>query len=207
MQLSGTPLDQTNIITLHLGGGASATAIRAGKSIDTSMGLTPLEGLVMSTRCGDLDPGVITFLVRKQGIGMAAIEELLNKKSGLLGISGRSQDTRELVKSAPEDPRAELALDVFAYRIKKYLGAYLAVLGQASAVVFGGVIAENTPDVRRRICEGLETLGLDFDPDRNAAVVDREGRITRDAARLHAYVIPSEEGIMIAQEALRCCGL
>jgi acetate kinase len=203
-ELTGTQLDQTNIITLHLGGGGSATAIRGGKSIDTSMGLTPLEGLVMSTRCGDLDPGVLTFLTRKERLDVEAIEELLNKKSGLLGISGSSGDTRELVKSSLEDPRAELALDVFAYRAKKYLGAYLAVLGKASALVLGGVIAENTPEVRRRICEGLEALGLDFDPERNSATIDREGRITRDGSRLHAYVIPSEEGIMIAQEALRC---
>jgi acetate kinase len=204
VELAGTKLDQTNIITLHLGGGASATAIRAGKSIDTSMGLTPLEGLVMSTRCGDLDAGVLTFLARKEGLDMEAMEELLNRQSGLLGISGRSGDTRELVKLSPEDPQAQLALDVFAYRAKKYLGAYLAVLGKASAVVLGGVIAENTPEVRRRICEGLEDFGLEFDPERNAATIDREGRITRDGSRLHAYVIPSEEGIMMAQEAMRC---
>jgi acetate kinase len=203
-ELTGTPLDRTNIITFHLGGGASAAAIEAGKSIDTSMGFTPLEGLVMSTRCGDLDPGIIAFLSRKERVGIDVVENWLNKKSGLLGISGRSQDTRELVRHAADDPGSELALSVYAYRIKKYIGAYLAILGHASAIVFGGVISENTPDVRRRICEGLESFGLDFDSKVNSEVLNREGRISGDGSRLQAYVIPSEEGLMMAHEAMRC---
>jgi acetate kinase len=204
-ELTGTQRNRANIITLHLEGGSSATAIQQGKSIDTSMGFTPLEGLVMSSRCGDLDPGVIGFLARKEGVDVKVVEEWLNRKSGLLGISGRSGDTRELVKYAATDKRAELALDVFAYRVKKYVGGYLAAIGDASAIVFGGGISENTPDIRRRVCEGMGQLGLDFDPERNESIINREGRITRDESRLHAYVIPSEEGIMIAQEAMRFC--
>ena len=136
---------------------------------------------------------------------MDTVENWLNKKSGLLGISGRSQDTRALVRHAADDPGSDLALSVYAYRIKKYIGAYLAVLGHASAIVFGGVISENTPDVRRRVCEGLEAFGLDFDSRLNSEVVNREGRISRDGSRLQAYVIPSEEGLMMAHEAMRCC--
>jgi acetate kinase len=139
-------------------------------------------------------------------VDASEVEDWLNKKSGLLGVSGRSQDTRVLVPHAGEDERTELALDIFAYRVRKYIGAYLAATGGVAAVVFGGGIGENTPDVRRRICEGLEWLGLDFDPERNAATVDREGQITRNGSRLHAYVIPTKEGLMVAHEALRCCG-
>jgi acetate kinase len=203
-ELTGTPPEQTNIITLHLEGGSSATAVAGGRSIDTSMGFTPLEGLVMGTRCGDLDPAIVAFLARREGVSVDTVEGWLNKKSGLLGISGRSQDTRVLVEHVASDERARLALDIFAYRVRKYVGAYLAALGKATAVVFGGGIGENTPYVRQRICEGLEWFGLQFDPDRNAAVIDREGLISRDDSSLHAFVIPSEEGLMIAHQALLC---
>jgi acetate kinase len=205
-ELTRTPVEQTNIISLHLEGGSSATAVVAGKSIDTSMGFTPLEGLVMGTRSGDVDPALVAFLALQEKVDVRVVEEWLNKKSGLLGVSGRSQDTRVLVQHAAEDERTELALDIFAYRVRKYIGAYLAATGGVAAVVFGGGIGENTPDVRRRICAGLEWLGLEFDPERNAATVDREGKITRDGSRLEAYVIPTKEALMIAHEALRCCG-
>ena len=205
-ELTRTPVERSNIISLHLEGGSSATAVVAGKSIDTSMGFTPLEGLVMGTRSGDVDPALVAFLALQEKVDVRVVEEWLNKKSGLLGISGRSQDTRVLVQHAAEDERTELALDIFAYRVRKYIGAYLAATGGVAAVVFGGGIGENTPDVRRRICAGLEWLGLDFDPERNAATVDREGKITRDGSRLHAYVIPTKEALMIAHEALRCYG-
>jgi acetate kinase len=205
-ELTETPVERTNIISLHLEGGSSATAVVGGKSIDTSMGFTPLEGLVMGTRSGDVDPALVAFLAQQEKVDASVVEDWLNKKSGLLGVSGRSQDTRVLVPHASEDERTELALDIFAYRVRKYIGAYLAATGGVAAVVFGGGIGENTPDVRRRICEGLEWLGLDFDPERNAATVDREGQITRNGSRLHAYVIPTKEALMIAHEALRCCG-
>jgi acetate kinase len=203
-ELTGTPPEQTNIVTLHLEGGSSATAVAGGKSIDTSMGFTPLEGLVMGTRCGDIDPAIVAFLARKEAVSVDTVEGWLNKESGLFGISGRSQDTRVLIEHVASDERARLALDIFAYRVRKYIGAYLAVIGRATAVVFGGGISENTPYVRQRICEGMEWLGLHFDPDRNAAVIEREGLISRDESRLHAFVIPSEEGLMIAHQALLC---
>jgi acetate kinase len=205
-ELTGTPVEQTNIVTLHLEGGSSATAIVGGRSIDTSMGFTPLEGLMMGTRSGDIDPALTTFLARKENVHLAVIEEWLNKKSGLLGVSGRSQDTREIIQWEASDQRSRLALDMFAYRVRKYIGAYLAAMGKATAIVFGGGIGENSPDIRRRICEGLDWFGLEFDPDRNLATIDCEGRITRDASRLNAFVIPTEEGLMIAHEALTCCG-
>jgi acetate kinase len=206
-ELTGTPLEQTRIITLHLEGGSSATAIVGGKSVDTSMGFTPLEGLMMGTRSGDIDPALTTFLARKENVSLVVVEEWLNKKSGLLGVSGRSQDTRELVRLQARHERSRLALDIFAYRVRKYIGAFLAAMGGASAIVFGGGIGENTPDVRRRICEGFDWFGLEFDPDRNLTIINSEGQITRDGSRLHAFVIPTEEGLMIAHEALICCGL
>jgi acetate kinase len=142
--------------------------------------------------------------MRKEGVSVETVEGWLNKESGLLGISGRSQDTRVLIEHVASDERARLALDIFAYRVRKYVGAYLAAIGTATAVVFGGGIGENTPYVRQRICEGLERLGLQFDPDRNAAIIDREGLISRDDSSLRAFVIPSEEGLMIAHQALLC---
>jgi acetate kinase len=197
---TGTPLEQTNIVTLHLEGGSSATAVMKGKSIDTSMGFTPLEGLIMGTRSGDLDPALIGFLARKENIGINEVETLLNKKSGLLGVSGKSADTRELIRHLADD-RVELALEMFAYRVRKYIGAYLAAMNGASAVVFGGGIGENTPDVRRRICQNLEQLGVELDEGKNLEVVDREGEITRRGSRLRVFVIPTEEGLMIAHQA------
>ena len=203
-ELTGTPVEKTNIVTLHLEGGSSAAAIVDGKSIDTSMGFTPLEGLIMGTRSGDIDPALVGFLARREGLDLAGIEKLLNKQSGLLGVSGRSQDTRELIPHQSEK-RVGLALDMFAYRVRKYIGAYLAAAGNTSAIVFGGGIGENTPVVRQRVCTGLERLGLHFDPDRNAATIDRFGKISRDDSALHAFVIPTEEGLMIAHQATLCC--
>ncbi|MCU1263302.1 MAG: Acetate kinase [Bryobacterales bacterium] len=179
----------------HLEGGSSATAVAAGKSIDTSMGFTPLEGLVMGTRSGDIDPALVAFLARRESVSVDTVEDRLNKKSGLLGISGSSQDTRVLVKHAMSDERDRLALDVFAYRVRKYIGAYLAAIGCATAVVFGGGIGENTPYVRQLVCDGLDWFGLRFDAEKNASFIDREGRISHDDSRLAAFVIPSEEGL------------
>jgi acetate kinase len=135
---------------------------------------------------------------------IAAIEDLLNKKSGLIGVSGCSEDTRDLIPRQSEE-RVGLALDMFAYRVRKYIGAYLAAAGNTSAIVFGGGIGENTPEIRRRICDGLESLGLQFDSNRNQETIDREGKISRDESRIGVFVIPTEEGLMIAHEALLCC--
>ena len=202
-EMTGTPVAQTNIITLHLGGGCSATAIQNGESVDTSMGFTPLEGLVMGTRSGDLDPALVGYLARKENISAEEVERLLNTQSGLLGISGISQDMRVLMERAATDERARLALDVFCYRAKKYIGAYLAAMGGAAAVVFSGGIGEGASRIRQSICEGLENLGLELDPVRNADLQGREGRITREGSRLQAYVIPTDEGVMMAHLALR----
>ena len=204
-EMTGTPLAQTNIITLHLGGGCSATAIKNGESVDTSMGFTPLEVLVMGTRSGDLDPALVGFLARKENISAEKVELLLNTQSGLLGISDISQDMRVLTERAKTDERARLALDVFCYRVKKYVGAYLAAMGGAAAIVFSGGIGEGASGIRQSICEGLENLGLELDPVRNA---DGKGerRITREGSRMHAYVIPTDEGLMMAHLALRWCG-
>ena len=168
------------------------------------MGFTPLEGLMMGTRSGDIDPALISFIARKEKLDVASVEKMLNRESGLLGVSGRSQDTRELVAHL-SDPRADLALEIFAYRVRKYIGAYLAAAGGTSAVVFGGGIGENTPEVRRRILDQLDRLGLDLDQDQNLGTIDREGTITKPESRLKAWVIPTEEGLMIAKKAVACC--
>ena len=201
-QITNTPTEEVDIITLHLESGCSATAIKAGKSIDTSMGFTPLEGLMMGKRCGDIDPALINYLATKEGVKVSEIEELLNNKSGLLGVSGMSHDTRVLMKHFDNDKRVRLAMEVFCYRILKYIGAYLAVLGGAKAIVFGGGIGENTPFVRDRICSQLKWCGLEFDRDRNQQIIDCEGQISTDDSGLHAYVIPVEEGLQIAQQAV-----
>lgn len=201
-QITATLKEEVNIITLHLESGCSATAIKAGKSIDTSMGFTPLEGLMMGKRCGDIDPAIINYLATKEGVEVGEIEQLLNNKSGLLGVSGISHDTRVLMKHYDSDKRVRLAMEVFCYRILKYIGAYLAVLGGAKAIVFGGGIGENTLLVRDRVCSQLNWCGLKLDSERNKQIIDCEGRITCDDSRLHAYVIPVEEGLQIAKQAV-----
>lgn len=203
-EITATPWDRVNIITLHLGNGCSASAIRGGRSVDTSMGFTPLEGLVMGTRSGDLDPALVGYLARQEGVPTLEVETWLNERSGLLGVSGRSNDMRELVEHVQEDARARLAVELFCYRARKYVGAYLAALGGADAIVFSGGIGENSPFVRARICDGLSWCGLALDPDRNAETLGTEGRITTDEARLHAYVIPVDEELLIAWDTVRC---
>lgn len=198
-QITQRPLNKVNLITLHLEGGSSAAAIQGGKSIDTSMGFTPLEGLMMGTRCGDIDPAIVTYLARKESMDAARIEKFLNKECGLLGVSGISADTRELCKHLSED-RVNLAVNLFCYRVRKYIGAYLAALQGAEAIVAGGGISENTPVVRERIFDGFGWCGAVFDRDRNRNVVDREGMITTAGSSLPIWVIPTQEGLMIAKE-------
>ncbi|HEU5209617.1 MAG TPA: acetate kinase [Longimicrobiales bacterium] len=205
-RLTGRTRDQTNLITIHLGNGCSACAIQGGNSIDTSMGFTPLEGLVMGTRSGDLDPAILDFIAVKEGQTLNEIEALLNKQSGLLGISGLTHDMRELLAEEAEndDRRARLAIDIFAYRARKYIGSYLAAMGGAEAIVFTGGIGENGAKVRARICEGLQFLGLDLDPDLNATAVNgNEGPIHREGSRLQAWVIPTDEELLIARDTFR----
>lgn len=201
-QITNTPTEEVDIITLHLESGCSATAIKAGHSIDTSMGFTPLEGLMMGKRSGDIDPAMVNYLATKEGVKVSEIENLLNNESGLLGISGISHDTRVLMKHFDTNERVRLAMEVFCYRILKYIGAYLATLGGAKAIVFGGGIGENTPYVRHSICSRLKWCGLTLDPKRNEQTIDCEGRISTDDSQLQAYIIPVEEGLQIAQEAV-----
>ncbi|HEV2799405.1 MAG TPA: acetate kinase [Pyrinomonadaceae bacterium] len=206
-RMLGLEREATNVITLHLGNGCSVAAIRAGDSIDTSMGMTPLEGLVMGTRSGDIDPAIIDYVAAKEGLSAQEVETLLNKQSGLLGISGLTNDMRELLDEEREsdDRRARLAIEIFCYRARKYIGAYLAALNGADAIVFTGGIGENSADIRARICDGLQWLGLELDPTRNAAHHGgREGLISTDASRLAAYVIPTDEELLIARDTVRC---
>jgi acetate kinase len=205
-QLRQIARDQTNVITLHLGNGCSIAGIRGGNSQDTSMGLTPLEGLVMGTRSGDIDPAIIDFISVKEGLSSREVETLLNKQSGLLGISGLTNDMRELLDEEREsgDRRARLAIDVFCYRARKYIGGYLAAIGGAEAIIFTGGIGENSPDVRRRICDGLEWMGLQLDQEKNElAVKGFEGVISKSESRLAAYVIPTDEELLIARDTVR----
>ncbi|MBL9168821.1 MAG: acetate/propionate family kinase [Verrucomicrobiales bacterium] len=197
-ELTGSPTSQGNLITVQLGGGCSVTAIREGRSVDTSMGFTPLEGLMMATRAGDIDPGALMTLLRDENLSSAALEEMLNRQCGLLGVSGRSADMRELLTTAPNDTRAALAVEMFCYRVSKYVGAFLAALGGAQAVVFGGGIGENSPEVRARICERLPWFGLRLDASRNLATLAADARISDDTSRLQAWVVAVDESVLVA---------
>ena len=203
-ELTRTPVARASLVMFHLGNGCSAAAIKDGVSIDTSMGLTPLEGLVMGTRSGDLDPAIVTFLAAREGISADEVTEWLNERAGLLGVSGLSRDVRDLVRHAATDARARLALDVFCYRARKYLGAYLAVLGGAQAVVFTGGIGEHQPEVRAQICADMAWCGLVVDPGVNATAIGVEARISAPDARLAAFVIPTDEETIIARDTVRC---
>jgi acetate kinase len=203
-ELTGTLSDQVNVITLHLGNGSSACAIKAGRSVDTSMGFTPLEGLVMGTRSGDLDPALVTYLAKKESLSLAQVEALLNERSGLFGVSGLSHDVRDLESHAKTDGRCRLAIEIFCYRARKYLGAYLAALGGAEAVIFSGGIGENSPSIREKICADMAWCGLEVDSERNAALIEEEGLISSDGSRIRAYVIPSDEESLIAGATADC---
>jgi acetate kinase len=205
-RLCGLARERVHIVTLHLGNGSSAAAIRGGESVDTSMGFTPLEGLVMGTRSGDLDPALISFIGDREHLSVLEVERLLNHASGLAGLSGRGPDMRELLRAAcAGDRRADLAIDVFCYRARKYVGAYLAAMGGADAVVFTGGIGENAPEVRARICAGLEWMGLELDPAVNDTIHGGgEGRISTAGGRLAAWVIPTDEELLIARDTVRC---
>ncbi|HTK82854.1 MAG TPA: acetate kinase [Bacteroidota bacterium] len=198
--------EETNIVTLHLGNGCSICAIKNGDSMDTSMGLTPLEGLVMGTRSGDIDPSIIEFIQHKEGTTLQEIETMLSKQSGLLGISGLTNDMRELLDEEAEkrDRRATLAIDIFCMRARKYIGAYLAETGGSDAIVFTGGIGENSPVIRERICSGLEWMGLTLDKKRNTALVrGKEGLISSPKSKLKAFVIPTNEELLIARDTVR----
>jgi len=204
------PLEDARLITMQLGNGCSVAAIAQGKSVETSMGFTPLEGLVMGTRSGDVDASIVSFLSEREKVEAAEVERWLNERSGLLGLSGRSNDMRELLRVAEQeqDKGAEFAIDLFCYRARKYLGSYLVVLGGADAIVFGGGIGENAPEIRKRICQDMEWCGMSLHPDRNQAAVGLPAgsgaAISTDDSRLRIYVVAADEETWIAKETARC---
>jgi acetate kinase len=200
---AGRPAAELRLIAFHLGNGASACAIDRGRSVDTTMGFTPLEGLVMGTRSGDLDPALVPYLASREGISASDVVEIFNERSGLAGVSGLSRDAREIESAARSgNARAALALDLFAYRARKSLGAYLAVLGRADAVLFGGGIGEHMPPIRAAILEGLETLGLELDRPANDALQQGEGRISAKSSNIEIRVVPPDEESVIARDAI-----
>ena len=198
--LSGANPVDCNIVSMHLESGCSVTAIERGLSIDNTMGLTPLEGLMMGTRSGDIDPSIVALLMREEQMTIDDVMTLLNKKSGLMGVSGDSLDTRVLMKDYDSNPRAKLAMDMFAYRVRKAVGSYIAALGSVDAIVFGGGIAENGVFLRRIVCAGLGGFGLEFDSDANDNLIDAEGLLSKPESRLKAWVIPTQEGLQMAHE-------
>ena len=200
----GRPLEELNLIVLHLGNGASVTAIANGKSVDTSMGLTPLEGLVMGTRSGDIDPGVIVHLARQAGMSIEEIDAGLNGASGLSGLCGVGDVRDVLQREAAGDARARLALDVYTYRIRKYIGAYMAALGHVDGIVFTAGVGENSADIRERACEGLEGLGVQLDEARNRASATGVRPIHREGSALSVLVVPTNEELEIADQTLQC---
>ena len=205
-EIVGKRTEDINAVTFHLGNGCSASAIRHGQSIDTSMGFTPLEGLIMGTRSGDLDPALVSFLARKESVDAAEIEDWLNQSSGLVGLSGISSDMRELTAAYEKQPRARLAVDAFCYRARKYLGAYLAALGGAEAVIFSGGIGENSSSVRAKICSEMEWCGLRLDSAANEAVRGKDEIISSAASSLKVAVIHTDEEMIIARETVRLIG-
>jgi acetate kinase len=198
------PTATLNLITLQLGAGCSAAAIREGKSIDTSMGLTPLEGLMMATRSGDLDPAIFSFLATSEGLSPNEVERILNRESGLIGVSGLSSDMRELETAARGgNADAALAIAMFWYRVRKYIGAYAAVLGRVDAIIFGGGIGEHSANVRAQVCSDLEVLGITIDSARNEAADGREACISTDGSRIALWVVPLDEELQIARACAR----
>ena len=203
-QIFGLNREDANLITCHLGNGASICAIQAGKSVDTSMGFTPLEGLMMGSRSGDLDPSVILHVMAKEELSINEATTLLNKHSGLYGVSGISSDMRELLDEYRNgNERAKLAVDVFCYRIKKYIGAYAGVLGKVDGLIFTGGIGENAPLVRALSCDSLGFYGIEVDPVLNEYTVRKEGEISPSSSRTKVYVIPTNEELLIARDAVR----
>lgn len=202
-EILGKDIKDLNIVTCHLGNGSSVTAVKSGKSIDTSMGLTPLEGLAMGTRSGDLDPAIIPFIMGKKNMTPSQMDDLLNKKSGVLGVSGLSSDFRDLEVAASEGhTRAKLALDIFCNRVTKYIGAYAVQMGRIDALVFTAGIGENSSFIRENVADGLECLGIEIDKDLNNNARGEEAIISKDSTGVKVLVVPTNEELMIAKETL-----
>jgi acetate kinase len=203
--LLGKPPMETNLITMHIGNGVSITAIKGGISVDTSMGLTPLEGAVMGTRSGDIDPAIILFMIEKEGFYAEEIDSILNKKSGLLGITGKYMDRRDIEKAAAEgDRRAQLAIEIETYRLRKYIGAYMAALGKVDAVIFTAGAGEMNWKLREKVLEGMDGLGIKPDKNRNESAVSREkeSTISSDDSRIRVMVIPTDEEIVFIEDVV-----
>jgi len=205
-KLAGIPREEVRAVSLHLGNGCSSCAIERGVSVDTSMGMTPLEGLVMGTRSGDLDPGILEYLHHKEGLSLGELDHMLNKQSGLLGVSGLTGDMRDLLAEEKEhgDRRARLAIDLFCLRVRKSIGAMMARLNGADAILFTGGIGENAAAVRARILDGMDRLGIAVDPAKNEATVGgKEGEIGAAGAAVRLFVIPTNEELIIARDTVR----
>ncbi|MCT4565044.1 MAG: acetate kinase [Maledivibacter sp.] len=201
-QVLGKDINELKIVTCHLGNGASLAAVENGKSVDTSMGFTPLEGLVMGTRCGDLDPAIVTFIMEKEGLDINGMNNLLNKKSGVLGISGVSSDFRDIEGAAADgNERAQLALDKFNSRVKKYIAGYAAVMGGVDAVVFTAGLGENSASNRLEICSGLEFMGINIDEEKNN-VRGKDAIVSADDSKVKVLVVPTNEELMIAKDTV-----
>ncbi|MFQ9315958.1 acetate kinase [uncultured Dysgonomonas sp.] len=201
--LLGVPYEEQRIITAHIGNGGSLAAIYGGKSVDTSMGMTPVEGLLMGTRSGDVDAGIISFIMEKENIGTQAISTLVNKHSGLLGVSGVSSDMRELRAAMDEgNERAILAFDMFVHRIKKYVGAYAAVLGGVDILMFTGGIGENAIAVREQVCKDMEYMGIKLDVEKNAKIQGEEAVVSAPDSKVIVMVVPTDEEYMIASDTM-----
>lgn len=198
------PVEGSKVITCHIGNGGSITAVKDGKSVDTTMGLTPLEGIMMGTRSGDIDGGAVTFLMEKEGLDSTGMSNLLNKKSGLLGISGVSSDMREVTASMEAgNERAALAKKMYAYRIKKYIGAFAAAMGGVDVIIFTGGVGENRHEVREAVCENMEFLGIKLDKEQNAKIMfGKDGIISTPDSKVKVVVLPTDEELMIAQDTL-----
>ncbi|HUI33624.1 MAG: acetate kinase [Dysgonamonadaceae bacterium] len=197
----GVPYESQRIITAHVGNGVSTTAIKNGKSIDTSMGMNPVEGLMMGTRTGDIDPGVISYVMEKEHLGTQGVSTLINKFSGVLGISGISSDMREIEDAVNRgEERAILALKMYNYRIKKYIGSYTAVLGGLDILVFTGGVGENMASMRKAVCENMEYMGIELDDDLNASTQSKEAIISKPTSKVKVVIIPTDEELTIAQD-------
>ncbi|MGC8823289.1 MAG: acetate kinase [Bacteroidales bacterium] len=203
-EILGVKIEDQKIITCHLGNGASITAIKNGQSVDTSMGLTPVEGLIMGTRSGDVDPGIVTFIMQKESVDAATANTILNKHSGILGITGISSDMREVTDAAYKhnNARAKLGLDMYHYRIKKYIGAYAAAMGGLDILVFTGGVGENSDDTRREVCSDMEFLGISLDPKLNNGLRGKEQIISSSHSKVKVLVVPTNEELEIAKDTM-----
>ena len=207
-KLLGKPVEDTKIVTCHIGNGSSISAVKGGKVMDTSMGFTPLAGVEMGTRCGDIDPAIVTYIMEKENLTTAQMDDLMNKKSGFLGVSGLSSDSRDLedaIADGPSNPnyeRAKLAVDILTHNIKKYIGAYASIMNGLDAVVFTAGIGENNPHLRELVCQNMEFLGIEFDKAANDAAphVSDNTKISTDASKVAVYVLPTNEELVIAQD-------